>query len=211
MSKISHMSAMLRAFVITGLVLPLVSGCNIVGFFAQAAGPPEVKSEFAPTGPLLILAENYKDISGTHIDAEQLEQYTASELTAHGVGPLVDGGKLADLRASRARNFSKMSVAQIGRAVGARQVIYISMEKADVDVAIGSGMYKGTGAANVKVVDAELGTVVWPTDSTGGRQVTVTSDMERESETVTATSVRQMTQRALADQIAKLFYTYKPE
>jgi hypothetical protein len=201
----------IHTLVVTMMLLPLLSGCNIVGFFAQAAGPPEVKSEFAPQGPILILAENYQDIAGTYIDAEQLEQYTAYELTAHGVGPLIDAGKLADLRASRARDFPKMSVAQVGRAAGARQVLYISIEKAAVDFAVGSGMYKGTGAANVKVVDAELGTVVWPTDSTGGRQVTVTSDMVRESETITASSVRQSVQRALADQIAKLFYTYKPE
>jgi hypothetical protein len=209
----------MQAVVVRGIVLMLgmtlvasgVGGCAAAGVVANAF-PQYEQAEYVPRHePMLVLCENYRDPGATYVDADQLEQFLAHELTAHDVAPVVGADKLADLRGARPGEFAKMSVTDVGRAVGASQVLYVSMERSGVYVAEASEMLKGSAAARVKLIDVASGATLWPSDAPDGRFVGVESPMVHTSETVTAASVRTGLQRALADKIAKFFYKYEKQ
>jgi hypothetical protein len=203
--------ALVTSLLGVGLVACGVGGCAAAGIVANVFPQYEEAEYVPPHEPMLVLCENYRDPGATYVDAEQLEQLLAHEVTAHDVAPIVGADALADLRGSRPGEFAKMSVTQVGRALGASQVLYVSMERSGVYVAEASEMLKGTSAARVKLIDVASGATVWPGESPEGRFVGVDSPMIRTSETATAASVRTGLQHALADKIAKFFYKYEKQ
>ena len=199
--------------VVVAMALPLAaSGCNLLGFAANAVGPPPVQPQYVPRKePILVLCENYKDPGATYLESEQLERLVAHELVANDVAPPVGADTLAQLRGDRAAEFARMSITQIGRATGAMQVLYIHMERTSTDVAEASEMLKGSGAARAKLIDVATGATLWPTDTPEGRYVSAESPMLHAGETTTPQSVRAGVQRELAEKIVQFFYSYKPE
>lgn len=200
-----------RTLLLVGLMFACASGCNILGFASQAIGPPPVEAQYIIDGPLLILAEDYRDPDASYVESEQLEQYVYYELTTNGVGPVIEPGKLSEFRATNSRRLRSMSVADIGRALGANEVLYIHVERGSLQLAQGSEMLKGSASARVKLIESHTAALLWPADTPGGRYVSVETPMVREEEGVTETYVRQGMQRALAAQIARFFYKYKPQ
>ena len=183
-----------------------------MGAIAHVAGPPPVEPLYVPAQtPMLVLAENYANPSANTVDAEQLERFVIDELVAHAVAPMADYERVYDLRASQPRQFRAKSIDELGRFAGAAQVLYINVQLATTDVGQGSEVFQGSGSAVVRIVDVETGRTLWPEEGSDGYPVGEQSQLVRARPGIDDASVRRDVQRAMADQIAKLFYKYKPE
>jgi hypothetical protein len=184
----------------------------VIGAAAYVVGPPAVEPLYVPAQtPMLVLAENYADPSSSTVDGEQLERFVIDELRAHNVAPIADCEKVWALRAAQPQQYRAKSIDQLGRIAGAAQVLYINLRVGGTYVGQGSDVYQGRGSALVRIVDVETGQTLWPLEGTEGYPITQDSRLVRARPGVDDASVRRDVQRGLADQIAKLFYKYKPE
>ena len=197
-------------------LLLLVTGCDMVGVGTyKLVGPPTVHPKFSPLQePSVVMAENYRDPSAVADDADRLAQILTDEFKRHeAVMPAdswIDPAAVATLRTGKPREFGGMTVAQVGAAVGARQVLYVDLTGVDVGAAAGGSFYKGRASALVKWVDCATGRTDWPT-AAEGFPVSFETGIRSPSDQVTPDSVRVRALRGLSGNIARLFYPYKPD
>jgi hypothetical protein len=145
------------------------------------------------------------------VEAEQLERFVIEELKARSVAPLADCQTVYELRVAQPAKFRSMSIDQLGAFAGASQVLYINLELSATDVGQNSEVYKGQGAALVRVVDVSSGQTVWPDEGSDGYPVRQDAQLVRLRPGVTEASVRRQIQQGLAIQIVQQFYKYKPD
>jgi hypothetical protein len=196
-------------------VLPLSllgSGCAALGVAAyKISGPPSVPAKYTPPKtPLLILVEDYRNESSVHEQADLLSQHLVQEIDAHEIAPVVPLDKLQDLRDARRTDFRDLSITAVGEAVGAKQVLYVQLQSSDVNPISGGEGFSGQTIARVKIVDVPSGRTAWPPDMTEGHLVGATAAIGS-SNGRNPMAVRQGMYTQLADQVAKLFYKWKPD
>jgi hypothetical protein len=198
----------------TGLLVLILTpaGCQLAAALTyKTVGPPAVPAEYAPLPePMLVLAENYKSPGSPFVDTTQLALFVSDELTTHQIAPVIDAGKLHDLRQKQGANYRKMSIGAIGRAVGAQQVLYLDVTEASMET-IGAEMVRGTLSVSIKIVDAQTGVVRWPTGTTAGFPLTSQTPYITVSETVTEARVREAVARSMSVAVVKLLRSYKPD
>jgi len=198
----------MRALAIT--LLLMTAGCTVLGVTAyKVVGPPAVPAKYVPEKkPMLVLVEHFQRQSTSRANADSLARYISDQLEAHNVAPLVPFETLSNFRDSRS-DFSTMSITAIGQAVEAEQVLYVQIVKAEVlPVAGGAGM-QGETQVRVKVVNVASGETMWPRDLTEGYELSRNTQIEGDRGR-DAREVQQRVNVPLADEIAKLFYKWKP-
>jgi hypothetical protein len=129
-------------------------------------------------------------------------------LSENKVGPMISTEKLVTMRTERANEFGKMKIPDIGRALGAKQVIYINLKECDMEGIIGSNDIRGTIAAAVRVVDVASGQTKWP-DVGDGKEFTSSTAYTRKDARDTEETIRNMMLDDLADDISILFYPHE--
>ena len=187
-------------------------GCTVAGVIAgKVAGPPPVKAQYAPPKdkPMLVLVENYRNPAATAVDGQHLALRIEEELRRHGVAPVVGADKLDAVRADPA--YAKMTIPAVGRAAGARQVLYVNVAKFSVENTVGGEMLQGRTEMAVRVVDAATGATRWPTDSPTGYPVAVQTPWVRRGEGANESTLRDQMCRRAAYNIVKLFRKHSPE
>jgi hypothetical protein len=196
------------------IILFLLPGCSLVGAIAdKTAGGQQEPAKFEPDklAPMVVVAENWSNPSDSDIETEQLSRFVYNELEDHKVAPQIDPVRVIDLRSQDAEKFRAMSVPQIGRWVGARQVLYINETDTGLSAPIGSQAVSGGCTAHVKLIDVASGQTTWPPDQASGYTITAdTNDIPQGTNTDEA-SVRQALQRVVAERIARLFYKHDVE
>lgn len=197
------------------LLLGIVSlgGCHVVGVIAdKVAGDRPVPATHTPDPlkPLLVIAENYRDPSSNGSDAERVQALVGDRLAEHQVAPIVSDDAVRTVRDRSPQAFRKMTVVEIAKAVGAQQVLYIDITGIGVGAQVGSDSLKGVAGANVKLIDATTGAVLFPADLDAGATVGFESPLRRASSTATPDRVRIETLVGLSDRIARLFHSYRP-
>lgn len=187
------------------------SGCNVIGALAyKTAGPPTVYAEYKlPPRPTLVFADANEAGSATFADADALARFVERQLTDRRVCPMVGTDRVLDLRGSDV-NFSKWSVAEVGRRVDAGQVIYIDLTEARISQVIGARSQRGFASARVRVIDAADGALLWPMESQQGYPVQFETPMTSLDDRLAPIEVRNAALLGLADRIGKLFYDWKP-
>ncbi|HEY8665012.1 MAG TPA: hypothetical protein VIL86_00020 [Tepidisphaeraceae bacterium] len=191
----------------------LLCGCEIPGAVVyKVAGPPKVEAKFVPAQvPTLVLAENYRNPSSAALEGEALARAVQEELEAHHVVPLVNSSSYFTLRAEKPAEVKAMTISQVGKAVGAKQIIYINIDRSSIEEAAGTEMLKGRMAVYVRVVDAESGETVWPKENSSGWFLKSETPYLRTGGGVNEDFIRRQMTSALSEQIARLFYKWKPE
>ena len=189
-----------------------LTGCNIFGALAyKAMGPDKIPADYSPPKePILVMAESYGQANDLQPFADQLAVMVGNNLHAHNVGPIVDDSKLFSLRSDRAQKFGKMKIPDVGRAVGAKQVVYIDLRQCTLESNPGSDMFQGTVDAKVRVVDVETGKTRWP-DVGDGQPFHAKTEYVRRDARETALAVRNLMLEDLALAISRKFYDVKPE
>jgi hypothetical protein len=194
------------------ILLVSLSGCIMAGVAAhKLMGPPAVPAKYVPARePMVVMVENYRRPSSAYTDDQLLTRYIEGYLRGHQVAPIVESANVADLRVNHPEEFKKMSVAAVGREVGAKQILYVDVIQNDVETLMAGEALRGATAVRVKVVDAETGETRWPDDMAEGypldQSVQFHKNQARNEQDLKAGIYAQ-----LGDRIAKLFYKWKPE
>jgi hypothetical protein len=200
----------------------LTQGCNVIGAVsAKMSPPPKIPAEFVPAKErTVVLVENFHNPASLRLESDAAARHLAEALKQENVAPIVDPSEVQTLRESRgATAFHKMPLDAIARELGAKQVIYVDVERFEVERALASEMFAGAAEARVRVVD-DAGAVLWPNDSAGGFPVAVKVDPQRNAQAGSVggdaaggseQAVRQRLHAALADKVSKLFYTWQSE
>lgn len=154
----------LVCLLIPAVLLPIVvvsGGCQAVGMAAYVLNPPVDKARYVPPkAPMLVLVENKANPGMYVLATDQLTGYIIDDLQAYEVCPIVPQSKLTALQDANP-NMEKMTISQIGQAVGASQVLYVDIRKISVG-AIAGVPASGRAEALVRVVDVKTGTTAFP-------------------------------------------------
>jgi hypothetical protein len=187
-------------------------GCAALGAFSyKILGPPAVKPKYVmPREPTLIMVENAHSSSVVIPEADALARVIYDDLTEHEVAPLVDPSKVHDLRDTNPIAFSKMTITEVARRLGARQVLYIQVNRLDIDIPAGSDVVRVSVSADVKVVSATTAATVWP-ESGEPENYSHESPMRRIQTGLSRSGLQQQILRQAGVEIARWFYEYKPE
>ena len=184
------------------------AGCTTAGALAHKfVGPPPVQPQYKPAKePMLVLVENYRNPSAAMLDAQRLSLLIGEQLHRYNVAPVVDPARLEAVRGDLA--YAKMTIPAVGRAAGAKQVLYVNVKRFGVESTVAGEMMKGSTEMTVRVVDAATGDTRWPIDS-GGVPVSLETPWLRQGEGANEASLREQMSRTAADYIVKLFRKYR--
>jgi hypothetical protein len=209
-SFINYRSSLLLACLACALC---AAGCGVVGALTyKLHGPLPVEAQYVPPPtPMLVMVEQPPNQSEGYGDAEALAMMISKALAAKNVAPQVDPVKAIDLRSSKPLEFGKLSISEVGKRVGAEQVLYVRIDQVNVRVAQGSDLFKGSSQVRARVVDVATGTVAWPPEAMDGLPVGATTEVMSGRDGATAQSIRTTVLAKTADSVAKLFYKWKPE
>ena len=189
------------------------AGCAALGaVMGKVAGQPDVPAQYELKKdlPVLVIAENFRDPSTSMTDADRIARLVSDDLDAHKVAPIVSIDQLTILRDAKPAEFAKMTVVDLAKQLGAKQVVYVDLDSVAVGVQTGSDMLKGIGAARVLVIDVDSGRSVFPGGLSEGLAVSFDSPMRRVSDQATPNTVRSETLMGLGGRISRLFYKWQP-
>ena len=157
----------------TLLLLMAIAGlgsCNIVGPVAYLVhGPPKVKAKFEldPDRKVVFFVDDranrlprrtLKNVIGQSAEETLINQ--------GGADPeQVIASRSATLAASTETNSDLMSIAAVGKAVGADRVVYISIE--GFSISRDGATVQPQAGALIKVIDVEEDRRIWPADRKG--------------------------------------------
>jgi hypothetical protein len=159
----------------------------------------------------LVFVESFQNPDLYNVQSQQLMADIGAKLTDAKVAPVVSTFKLDELRGRDRSAFSKMDIPAVARAVGARQVIYVNLVRFRTDIPIAGTQYTGQGEVRVKLFDAQTGNVLWPPDSSDGRQIRYESQGEEGIDLRNPSAVQDQICRHLAARVAELFYDAVPD
>ena len=197
-----------RSYVL--VLLLAAAGCSSAGALAHKfIGPPPIPAQYKPAKePMLVLVENYRNPSAAMLDARRLAMVLGDELRRYDVAPVVSPRRLDAVES--VPGFASMSIPAVGRAAGAKQVLYVHVGRFGVESTVGGEMIKGSADMTVRVVDAATGDSRWPVDA-GGHPVAIQTPWLRRGEGADEASLREQMSRRAADYIVKLFRKHSVE
>ncbi len=195
------------------LVLGLsAGGCYAVGAIMHVAfGAPAVDAKFEPPKqPTLVLVENYQDMDAGSADGDTVARSVGEKLHEHAELEVVDQDKVAPLRSEQAAAFHDMSIPAVGRAVGAKQVVYVNLVENENSADPTGAAIHATVTARVRVVDATTGDVLWPKGEPKGWELSAKMEYNR-TDSPQGQQMKGEMLAQLSDEISKLFYKWKPD
>jgi hypothetical protein len=185
-----------------------LDGCVVAGVIADKLSPePAAPAAYVPPKDnMLVIVENFQNPASVALVSERLDRQVTDELVRHRVAPIVNPDRLVELRLEKSKIYDKMQIADIGRAVGARQILYADLVDFAVEPALNAPMARGHAEARVRVIDAATGQTLWPPDSSAGFPVKAQTPFVTLKEGVTEQTLQQQVALQLSDGIARLFY-----
>lgn len=205
-------------------------GCAILGAIAyKTSGAPTIKAQYAPPKePMVVFVQREQNPADASRASDRIARLVTDDLKAHNVGPMTDPGAVTDLQGRRTGSSvwasrldaaatrpttqpQPRTVAEVGRAVGASQVLYVDLVTFSVEPAMATEMVNGRIEARVRVVDAETGQTRWPTDTTQGYTVTAGTPYAKPGMPVDDATIREQMCLDLAAKVGRLFYDWKSE
>ena len=126
------------------------------------------------------------------------------------IATLIDQQALERLKDTGPRQYTPMTIADIGRRVGARQVLYVNIWRSEIVKPAGSGQMRGHMDAIVKIVDSASGDTRWPNDAPS-EAVEITTNWTPETADKTENDLRAQMADQMAEDIGKLFHDYHPD
>jgi hypothetical protein len=190
-----------------------IPGCMAVGAIAYKVTPPPATPAVytMPSRMTLVLVENYRNPGVSDQDAERLGREIADQLKKHKIAPVVDPDKLFDYRSDKAGAFDQMTVAAIGQALGAKQVLYVDIVNYGGDWTLASDMLHPKANIRVRVVDVKTGNTTWPSEAVRGYPMNIELQYTDIKDTGTAMDEQEAICQTTADHVAKLFYKHEED
>jgi hypothetical protein len=202
--------ALRNAVVISAL--SAIYGCSAAGVAIDRTVGPTVSAKYVPskTESMLVLVESYGLSLDSGIEAQHMTIVLNKSLTDQKIATMVDPQSLERLRDANPAQYKPLTIADIGRKVGARQVLYVNIWRSEIVKPAGSGQMRGQMEAVVKIVDTATGDTRWPSDAPSDT-VQITTDWTPESAQKTENDLRAQMADQMAEDISKLFHDYHPD
>ncbi len=127
-------------------------GCNYVAWVAQII-PQKIKAVYRlEDRPTLVMVEDPKHVfDDPTIVARISHEMTDALSHAHAISQLIDPGKVDSLIVSLGNDYQRVGIDQVGRAVGAQQVVHVHVDWALLYPQ--PGFFRPAAALEVKVID----------------------------------------------------------
>jgi hypothetical protein len=187
----------------------ILAGCGLAGVAASRTTGNAVNAKSVPnkSESMLILVESYGLSLDSGIETEHMTLVLRKNFQDAKIASLVDQQALERLKDAGPQQYTPMTIADIGRRVGARQVLYVNIWRSEIVKPAGSGQMRGHMNAVVKVVDSATGDTRWPSDAPS-EDVEITTDWTPESADKTENDLRAQMADQMAADIGKLFQNY---
>jgi len=187
--------------------VPMLGGCNIFGW-AMSAVPEHVKAQHVPpTTPMLVLVENRVNPGSMVAESDELTGFIMDELATYKVAPLIELKKLYELR-DREAGIDKMTITQIGKAVGAQQVLYVDLQRLNVGETEPGIPAHGRVDATVHLVDVKTGKTMFPTMGQADWPINLETAISDSIQRTNAGALREAMLRKAGTAIGQLFHDY---
>ena len=204
-----HAGRLIADGVVFVLAVVVLGGCTVGRIISHTVDDDSVPAQYTMAmRPTLVLVKDAPDPFGVHIESDEVAAALENQLTDHKVAPLVASTRLSEARNARPAAFAAMSPAQAGRAVGADQVLYVGISSSSVNTEGPRDMLKGKIVASVSLFDTAGEKVLWPSDGSGGVDVTYETPILRIGDEVTPQTMQRNLNAGLAYKIAELFYNH---
>jgi len=195
-----------------GITAGVASGCAAPSaILYKFMGPPPIPPKYVvPQTPLLLLVENAYSGAVAIPESDELASVIYDDLNQHKVAPMIELARLHELRDSSPQAFSKMSIAQIGKQLGAAQVLYLHVDQLDIEVPQGSEMVRVKVSVKAKIIDVASALTVWPVSGDTEPYDNETR-LQRADATITRSSLNHQMLLDSGLEISRWFYAYQPE
>jgi hypothetical protein len=209
----SRVARRLATFCLALLTATAAAGCALPSaLLYKFAGPTPIPPKYVvpKEQPLLLLVENAHSGSVAIPEADELARVIYDDLQEHKVAPLVDFAKLHELRDRSPQAFGRMTIAQVGRTLGAKQVLYLHVDQINIEQPQGGDVVRLKIALQAKMVDVATATTVWPTGGDTEPYVHETR-LQRIEPGTTRSGLNHQILHQSGQDIARWFYKYQPE
>ncbi len=181
-NKKSHLN--LNLFVVLTVLAFLQAGCGLVSTMGTPTSyeqkvPAEYKLSALKDRRILILVKQpYWLNSKMNVRLRLTDAIHKNLTNKAGVSSenLIAYNKLLDFRSSRT-DFSMLDPAQVGKAIGANIVLFVSVNDSKLEKIADTNYYKGSLGVQTIVIDTEAGVKLWP-DSEESRKIRVGFEVE---------------------------------
>jgi hypothetical protein len=189
-----------------------LTGCGLTGVAASRTQVSNVNAQYIPnkTDAMLIMVESYGLSMDSGIETEHMTLVLRKTFEDGKIASLVDQQALERLKDAGPQQYTPMTIADVGRKVGARQVLYVNIWRSEIVKPAGSGQMRGHMDAVVKIVDSASGDTRWPNDAPS-EAVEITTDWTPEGADTTENDLRAKMADQMAADIGKLFQNYHPD
>ncbi len=193
-----------------GLLLAAGGCAQVAGVVANSQGPQDVQAEYVPKKvATLVLAEADPRGTADDLSARDIGRRVEAEWTVHKLSLLVDSNAVESLRTKMGAQYHHMSISDVGRALGAKQVLYISVNSASAEPT--ADVLRGNVVVHAKIVEVSSGDSLWPSSTTVGEQVDAQSEYVNKGDGIDESTVLNETRLVLATDLVKKFYKWNPE
>ncbi len=190
-----------------------LGGCNIVGpVAAVAAGPPKLEAQYVlPNVPTVVFVDDPRNLVNPVTLRKVIAETASQELMVEELLTTTISPQDAIAITQRSdRAGKKMSIEDLGRAVGAQQVIYVQI----ITFARSPDGYtpRPVASALVKVIDVANGQRVFPARGDNGWPVNTVGapvDPSLYGSRTSNAKIFETLARQLGDQVAKVFYEHE--
>ena len=202
----------------SGLLLALTAGCPQFGavLYHMGFGPnKDVEAKFQfPAGSVVILVDDDMDLVQPTLAREVLVDQLATEFARNEIAERVTrNDELARVRQASG-NFERMPVREVGRRVNADTVLWLSVEDFFIEDDLSITVKDARFAVKLKVFDVHEESLrkirLWP-PGREGKRVSATLSAHEVRACRNRAEVHRKLAAALADRIARLFYSYTIE
>lgn len=199
----------LFTLVLAGAVL---CGCAVpAAIMYKTMGPPPVPARYVPAAndPLLVIVENAA-AQASIPEADELGHALYLDLKDNNVAPMIDPDQVQGLRQSTPTAFARMGIAEIGRKLGAKQVLYVSLRQALFENPPGSDSARMIISARIRMVDAQSANTLWP-QSGGEESLEYQSGYRRLTPDINANVLKREILAQCGVEIGRWFHQWQPE
>ena len=194
-------------------------GCELLSFFSAGLSSNKIPAKFELADkPTAVLVDDPTNTNGDRFLQRQIASEIGFLLKENEVtSQIIDQRKLDNLRNELGNNYGKTAIDEIGRRVGADQVIYIDIKT--VQYRAEPGMLRPMAVCEVKVIDATNGRRLFPgfddEDDEGanlpteGHLVAVTMFYRTQEPGGELQLVSKVLAERVGRDIARLFFEYK--
>lgn len=142
-------------------------GCEVVSMAVSAVAGPKGKALYElEDQPTLTMVDDPRSIVGSASLRHQIAHDIGYHLQSHKVlEQVIDPQQLADLKVAAGDTYDTMPIADLGRKLGAAQVIYVEIKSFALQT--NPGVYQPTANVDVQVIDVIQSRCIFPHSGLG--------------------------------------------